>query len=217
MIYEIKAIIFDFDGVIAESVNVKTEAFAEIYRPYGENIVKKVVRHHLANGGVSRFDKFKIYHKEFLGKKITNKQIKVLSTQFSCLVVQKVINAPYVPGAIDFIKNNYKKYTLFISSGTPEYEMKKIAIQRKIVSYFKCIYGSPDTKNTHVRKIVKSNSYAKNEVVFIGDSTSDRDAALENKIHFIARVNDKDSPLLNEKNIIEDLRNLKRYLFSLTN
>ena len=26
-----KAIIFDFDGVIAESVNVKTEAFSKIY------------------------------------------------------------------------------------------------------------------------------------------------------------------------------------------
>ena len=54
----IKAIIFDFDGVIAESVNVKTEAFASLYEPYGKDVVNKVEQHHLANGGVSRFEKF---------------------------------------------------------------------------------------------------------------------------------------------------------------
>ena len=58
--------LFDFDGVIAESVNVKTEAFSILYQPYGKDVVKKVVKHHLTNGGVSRFEKFKIYHKEFL-------------------------------------------------------------------------------------------------------------------------------------------------------
>mgnify|MGYP006077874289 FL=1 len=52
---KIKAIIFDYDGVIAESVNVKTEAFAELYKPYGTDIVQKVIKHHEANGGVSRF------------------------------------------------------------------------------------------------------------------------------------------------------------------
>ena len=62
LVNRIKAIIFDYDGVIAESVNVKTEAFAEMYKPYGESILKKVVSHHEANGGISRFEKFRIYH-----------------------------------------------------------------------------------------------------------------------------------------------------------
>ena len=70
----IKVIIFDFDGVLVESVNIKTEAFAEIYRPYGKLIERKVVNHHLANGGVSRYEKFVLYHNKFLGLKICEKQ-----------------------------------------------------------------------------------------------------------------------------------------------
>jgi len=62
----IKAIIFDFDGVIVESVQVKTDAFAEIYNPFGKEIVQKVVKHHKANGGISRFEKFELYHRNFL-------------------------------------------------------------------------------------------------------------------------------------------------------
>ena len=57
----IKNIIFDYDGTIADSVNIKTEAFAELYRNYGKDIESKVVKYHLNNGGVSRFEKFKYY------------------------------------------------------------------------------------------------------------------------------------------------------------
>ena len=52
-------IIFDFDGVITDSVNIKKEAFAELYSKYGSRIQKKVVNHHLEHGGISRFDKIK--------------------------------------------------------------------------------------------------------------------------------------------------------------
>ena len=106
----IKGIIFDFDGVIAESVNVKTEAFAKMYNQYGNEVVKKVVTHHLSHGGISRFEKFKFYHKEYFGIELTNQQLQELANQFSELVVQKVIAAPYVPGALEFIQNNYKYY-----------------------------------------------------------------------------------------------------------
>ena len=65
----LKGIIFDFDGVIAESVQVKSDAFAELYKPYGTEIVKKVVEHHEANGGMSRYEKIRFYHGSFLDKR----------------------------------------------------------------------------------------------------------------------------------------------------
>ena len=212
----IKAIIFDFDGVIAESVNVKTEAFASLYEPYGKDVVNKVEQHHLANGGVSRFEKFKSYHKEFLNIELNDQKLKELSNQFSELVVDKVIKAPYVPGAFEFIKVNHKKYSLYISSATPQDEIVQIAKQRKIFDYFKGVYGSPISKKEHVNKIIKSNKYKKYEVIFIGDSTSDRNAANENNIRFIARINNEKSPLKNEMNKLVDLVGLKNLIQSLS-
>jgi len=47
-----KLLIFDFDGVLADSVEVKTEAFALLYKPYGQKVVEKVVSHHRDNGGI---------------------------------------------------------------------------------------------------------------------------------------------------------------------
>jgi len=170
------------------------------------------VEHHLANGGVSRFEKFKIYHKEFLGKSISENEIQILAQQFSDLVLNKVVKSPYVKGAYEFISGNYKKYDLYLSSGTPQNEIREIAKRRNIQQFFKGIYGSPLLKSEHTMKIIESNNYLKDEVVFIGDAPSDRKAATENNIHFIARVNDKNSLLKNEKNKIEDLRGLKNKL-----
>ena len=52
---KIKAIIFDFDGVIVESLDIKTGAFKKLYEVFSEEIATKVVNHHLINGGISRY------------------------------------------------------------------------------------------------------------------------------------------------------------------
>ena len=74
----IKAIIFDFDGVISHSIEVKTQAFYNLYKDYGEEISKKVVEHHESNGGISRFEKIKFYHKNFLKKQIPKKRTRYI-------------------------------------------------------------------------------------------------------------------------------------------
>ena len=61
----IHAIVFDFDGVLAESVDIKTRAFALLFRDEGEEVVRKVIDFHLKNGGVSRFEKIKFFSGAF--------------------------------------------------------------------------------------------------------------------------------------------------------
>tara|TARA_B100000315_G_C14547569_1_gene574033 strand:+ start:590 stop:1216 length:627 start_codon:yes stop_codon:yes gene_type:complete len=181
----LKGIIFDFDGVIAESVQVKTDAFAGIYKTYGPDIVKKVVEHHESNGGMSRFEKIKFYHESFLNKTITEEEITDLANQFSSLVVEKVIAAPYVPGALEYIQESYKHYKLFISTGTPTGEMQIILKRKKIAKYFTDVFGSPEKKTVHVYNILSNYNLKPDEVMFYGDSNSDLDAAKISDIPFI--------------------------------
>lgn len=212
---KIKAIIFDYDGVIAESVNVKTEAFAELYRPYGKDIVQKVIKHHEANGGVSRYEKFKIYHKNYLREDIDQLEIDVLANKFSKLVLQKVIDSTYVTGVYDFISSNYQKYDFYISTGTPTDEIETILKQKSLRKFFNEVYGSPEKKDSHVKKILKKYSYNKNEVVFIGDALSDRDAARNNDIFFIGRYTTV-KEILKEKLLINDFLEIENILKKIT-
>ena len=43
----LRTIIFDFDGVLAESVEVKTKAYALIFQEEGKEVVRQIVDFHL--------------------------------------------------------------------------------------------------------------------------------------------------------------------------
>ena len=181
----IKGIIFDFDGVIVESVNIKTIAFKKIYKKYGNEIVNKVVDHHLSNGGMSRFEKFNYYHKNFLGINLNENELLSLCGKFSKLVLNDILSAPYVPGASEFLKKNNKKYNLFISTGTPQSEIEEILIRKNIYQFFKSVYGSPEKKTKHIKKIIKNGSYTNKQIVFVGDADSDISASKNHGISII--------------------------------
>ena len=51
----VKAIIFDFDGVITESMDIKTQAFAYLFKDCKKEVVGKIIKLHLDNGGMSRY------------------------------------------------------------------------------------------------------------------------------------------------------------------
>jgi len=193
----LKGIIFDFDGVIAKSVQVKTDAFASLYEKYGSNIVEKVIEHHEANGGMSRFEKIKLYHELYLNKEITNEEIEELANQFSKLVVKNVIDSPYVLGALEYIQKCSKKYRLFISTGTPTDEMNQILVRRKIAKYFIEVHGSPEKKSVHISKIMSKYNYHPDELIFYGDAHTDIDAAGKANIHFILIKNSFNEKLVN--------------------
>ena len=183
-----QAILFDFDGVLCECMNVKTEAFAQLYEPYGEEIVQKVVKHHVENGGISRYRKIKLYHEEYLKKPITEQQVEEIAQQFSDLVVEKVIKSNWVKGAKEFLEKYHQKIDMYIISGTPEKELKKIVQQRNMEKYFKGVYGSPILKPDHASRIISEHNYDPEKVLYIGDSLSDYKDAQKAQIPFLGRI-----------------------------
>jgi len=212
---KIKCIIFDFDGVIKDSVDIKTKAFAEIFSKYGTSIVDKVLEHHNLNGGVSRFEKIKHYYKQYLKINLTKPQIEEIANTFSEIVLNKVVEAPFISGAKSFIKDNHNRYNMFISTGTPTNEIHQIIETNKINHYFIGVFGSPESKIDHLDLIINKWKLKKEEMIFIGDSITDKNASQHFGIEFIAVSNNIDGELINEKNQIINLLELKRMINSI--
>lgn len=183
-----QAILFDFDGVLAECMDVKSEAFAQLFEEFGNDIVMKVIDHHVKNGGISRYKKIQYYYSDFLNKEISQEKVNQIAQQFSDLVVKKVIESEWVKGAKDFLEKYYKKLDLYVVSGTPGGELDLIIKKRGMKKYFKGVYGSPDTKPTIARKIIRENNYLYQNILYIGDSLSDYYDAKKAGINFLGRV-----------------------------
>ena len=208
-----KGLIFDFDGVIVHSLDIKAKAFHDMYVDYGSDIAEKVVDYHLKNGGVSRFEKFKYFHEHFLGIKLSSAELNKLAKQFSDVVVSKVIKCDYVAGVHNFLCHSFDKYKLFISTGTPNGEIKTILESKGIAYLFDAIYGSPDSKIDHVKSILAKNKYKPEELVFFGDSRTDFDAATHYNIRFIL-IKNKDNINLQKTFGVQKINNFEEFNFN---
>ena len=181
-----KILVFDFDGVIADSVEIKTQAFASLYEKYGNDVVSKVIKHHKNNGGVSRFEKIRKYHSEFLGLPITESKLDELCNEFSELVIDKVVAANEIPGVREFIEKKCSGETIcVINSATPTIEISSIIDKKQLSPFFDAIYGSPASKKVNLESLLSKFQLSANNGVFFGDAKSDFEASKSLKMDFV--------------------------------
>jgi len=207
----IKAIIFDLDGVIIESAEIKTKAFELLFADYPDK-VGEIVEYHKINAGISRYIKFKHFYEKILGQELSAQKEAELGERFSQIVLEEILEAPFVPGAIEFLNRNKMCYYFFIASGTPEGELQKIVTHRELSHFFREIHGSPKQKDEIIEDILSRYSLERRETVFIGDAESDRASAERAGVLFIARIIPGDNQLKDCHWQVNDLTGLDTLL-----
>lgn len=211
----ISTIILDFDGVILESVSVKTEAFRTLFSFVPEH-VEEIVQFHIENGGMSRYDKFRYIYKNIIGEELTQQKFIELSDTFSRIVFNAVVIAPFVPGAQEFLEKHHSKISFYIVSATPEDELVQIIKKRKMSHYFKKVFGAPRKKTDCITEILKHTRSPQDDVIFVGDAKNDFEAAQSAGVRFIGRIKpgekNRFSGLTGVEAVIPDLFELARYI-----
>lgn len=205
-----QAIIFDFDGVVVESGDIKTQAFADLYRPHGEAVVAAVVQFHRLHGGMSRYQKFRYFQQHLLSKPpLTPGEEQELDRQFSARVVEAVIASQAVPGADEFIRQEAARIPLFVASGTPETELNAIVTRRGLAPYFTGVRGSPTSKQALIADILSIHALTPKRVLMIGDALIDYQSAQLNGVAFLGRIRaGDDNPFPPQVETVADLSSL---------
>jgi len=177
--------IFDCDGVILDSNKLKSEAFRDALAGEPKDKVNDLVNYHKANGGISRYEKFKYFYEIIHPSKDKAAKCEEAIVRFGQLVFEKLQVVDYIPGVEDFLNSSQSlSKDSFVNSGGDQKELRALFSKRKISKYFKEIYGSPDTKELNLKKII--NLYPNNKkYLFFGDSKSDYLAAKAFDIDFV--------------------------------
>jgi len=186
-----QAIIWDFDGVIKNSVQAKGEAFDQLFEFAPDNIRNKIIHHHLQHGGVSRFEKLEIYL-SWCGIKQSKLNIEYYAFRFSNLVIDKVIASSWVPGVYEYLSENHQDQDFYLATATPSSEINKILLDLNILELFKEIYGHPVSKTAAVESVLRSCGLKSSEILYIGDSHQDYRAAEESQLEFLCMLNCND-------------------------
>jgi len=181
----IKTILWDFDGVILDSMKIKGNGFLELFKDHDKNNLDLIERYHYENGGISRFKKIKYFYNDILNEKINESRVFELAEEFASIIENKIYDkSNLIDETLKFIKHNYKKYNFHIVSGAEHAELNKLCFSFDIAKYFISIDGSPKPKDKLVKNVINSNDYLKEEVILIGDAVTDYKAAQKNNIVF---------------------------------
>lgn len=208
----VRAVVLDFDGVVLESVDVKTRAFEALFRAEGPRACALIVAYHEANGGISRYEKFRWAYREVLKRPLSPGEEAALGERFNALVEEAVSAAAWVPGAREFIEAWHAALPLFVASGTPEEELRRIVERRGLAGRFRGVYGSPRRKAEILAAIAEQLGCPPSGLAMIGDALNDLEGARRAGARFIGRRLAGAEPFPPGTPVIDDLRGLAREL-----
>ena len=184
----VDALFFDFDGVLAESEQIKTDAFRTVYADQPAAMVERIVRYHKANAGISRVVKIAHIERAFLGRDTDAAGLDALAQVYADTVVDKVIAADAVAGATAFLDAHKGRVPMFVLSGTPQAELRPIVAARGMADYFEEVCGSPRLKPDIGRDLARRYNLDLTRTPFIGDAPTDYHAAHDLGCPFVGRV-----------------------------
>jgi len=193
-----EAILFDFDGVLVDSMHIRDLGYREIFKEFSLDLVNQLIKYHRINGGLSRYVKIRYFYEKLLGREISEKKVNQLAEQFSVIMRSKLKDRSIIINeALSFVKRCYEKIPLHIVSGSEQDELRCVCEFIEIESYFLTIEGSPTSKNDLVSSILSSYGYDSKKTILIGDTINDYDAAKSNKVIFYAYNNGSMKDLCN--------------------
>jgi phosphoglycolate phosphatase-like HAD superfamily hydrolase len=182
-----RSIIFDFDGVLAETNEIRFQGFTVLFRDLPQDVMARFMDFVRANGGLSRYAKIRHLYESILCKPVTEDEVAALARQYSDLVMQKVIEADAVEGSVEFLAEHRGRFEFAVVSGSDQEELRLVCRARGIEGYFRAILGSPREKRENITDLLAREGWDPRESVYVGDSRNDYRAAVEAGIDFIGR------------------------------
>lgn len=182
---KIETILWDFDGVILDSMAVRDWGFKEIFKDFSKDQVEALIDFHRENGGLSRYVKIRYFYETILNESITEEKVLEYAESFSVLMKKELTNLDnLISDSVTFIKENFGKYNFHIVSGSDQTELRFLCKELGLDSYFISIHGSPTPKKQLVKTLLDNHKYDKKHTCLIGDSMNDFEAADVNDIAF---------------------------------
>ncbi len=190
----IRCIVFDFDGTLVDSNDIKVQTFYEITKPYDPfgSTVSRILKQ------FPNLDRYGLFHE--IIRELSNKgQLMltqgpdIVATQwaedYTVRCEESIEMCEEVEGTseiLHWISN--QQLPIFINSRTPIETLKRLVNLRSLQSYVSDVYGAPATKTENLRRIENQARAKPNEMLFVGDSEDDREASLNAGCHFVGVV-----------------------------
>ena len=179
-------IIFDCDGVIFDSNQLKSDAMYSVLLKYDIDSANQFRPFFNKNFGRSRSFFIESFIKDYYKVPFTKVLFDEIEFYYAQQCFELYKTAEFTLGFYDFLNQMYDKKNLYIASGSNQSELKDIFKLRELDSFFCQIWGSPKNKSLILKDVLDRE---KGKCLFIGDSEHDFNCSKENNIDFLLLKN----------------------------
>lgn len=219
----IKCVVFDFDGTLVDSNDIKRETFFEIAQPWdasGQVVDEVFLRWPTAD----RYGKTRKIAEALISRKLLPVDSCVetwsqrLAEDYTTSCENAITRCPERPGASQALRDlTAMGLLLYVNSGTPAEPLRRILELRNWSHFFQTVYGAEGSKAGNLEDIASACGAARHEMVHVGDQLDDLRGAQQFGCHFVAIVARGTAPEVMENDLlVEDLRGLSALVASLS-
>lgn len=180
MLREKKVFVFDLDGTLIDSNQIKTDCFFDLCETEDE---KAILSNLLSDPSYTRLKIFNEIGKKLnLGLNYAGQKL----AEFNLTLRRRIAECNEIEGATELLKvisSEGKK--ICISSMTPQTEIGPILKDRNWTDLISTFHGSPQKKTVTIQRIISFYEITHSQIVVIGDGADDYLSALENRVDFI--------------------------------
>tara|TARA_Y100000310_G_scaffold342034_1_gene443432 strand:- start:3765 stop:4445 length:681 start_codon:yes stop_codon:yes gene_type:complete len=212
----IQAIIFDFDGVLVDSNHIKRDAYFKIFsevsgskRSIEEAIIENPKK---TRYGIIEAILRKLKQRGVVDFSDLESEKERYAQKYAQKTEEETIKTKEISGAEEALKTLSQKYPLFILTSTIQKGIDKIVEDRRLIKYFRGIYGASSSdydKSRILERIAKEHDFNPEKSVFVGDGKADYECAKYHNMRFVA--------ILNETNDFEQREDIEYKINNLEN
>ena len=184
----LKILVFDFDGTLIPSNELKEQIFFDIFDTKYHSIVTNVLVQYKDSSRFEIIEKILIESKQFNSSQDLNQ----FTSAYSSHLIEKIKKIPVDRDIFTNLQILKEKYHLFLSSYTYKNDLPIILKNIGFDIFFEKLFGYPQQKEVTLKNIINEYSVSSNEVLVIGDGESDRVSAEKNNCHFF-HINEKNN------------------------
>lgn len=221
------AVVFDCDGVLLDSNELKTACFREVLEAggYDAGDIARFVEFQRASFGMSRYRLFEALLGWELAVRPPLDHAELLA-RYAGALGGRYVTCDATPGMRDVVSSLAARHPVYIASGSDQAELRGVMAERGDAEHFRLILGSPTTKYDNLMLVLedlrKLGPIEPADVAFVGDAEADLNAARKAGMGFVymdgfsaAQARMRALAAEHEVPLIADLRELKATLHAL--